>query len=416
MKRIITNNLGEKEIDPYDNKGKHEKWLKSITNPDGSIDYRTVANISANSSELITRFALDMTYGRNLAKGTRKGKRSYNHLVNIRGRLVYLCNLLETRYKKELIALNEDDILTFFNMMREGTILRKDGKPFLSVSTYAKAFSAFWRWIVRVKRKENIAIPDIVLDLDTSQGRKPSWTYFNLQDVEKMADAAKSLYYKALLFFLFDSGIRAPKELMNTRVKDITPVPNTDYLFLQVREETSKTFGRKIKLMISSNVLKRYIASRNFQPDDFLFDKDYVSSSRIIARLGCDVLKVGVSRIQPKTSKVLVKGGITMYDFRHNSVCHYLPIYRSENQMKYRYGWKKSEMIHYYSEFIGMKDTISDDDMLVDTTKTQIQQDLEREKMRVAFLEEQVSNQKKEMEDRIKQLEAMMLQRFAENF
>jgi cob(I)alamin adenosyltransferase len=84
--------------------------------------------------------------------------------------------------------------------------------------------------------------------------------------------------------------------------------------------------------------------------------------------------------------------------------------------MKYRYGWKSAEMIHYYSEFMGMKDTITDEDMLIDTTKAEIQQMLQKEQQKVAILQEQLMSQKQDTDQRIKQLEAMMLQKFAEQF
>jgi hypothetical protein len=48
--------------------------------------------------------------------------------------------------------------------------------------------------------------------------------------------------------------------------------------------------------------------------------------------------------------KVLGKDRIIkMYDFRHSSCCYWLPRYKSENALKYRFGWKKSDMISYYS-------------------------------------------------------------------
>ena len=139
----------------------------------------------------------------------------------------------------------------------------------------------------------------------------------------------------------------------------------------------------------------------------------------MIAKLAYKTLGIGVPLYQydkdGHTQHILVSKGVTMYDFRHNSVCHYLPIYKSENQMKYRYGWKKADMIHYYTEFLGMKDTIKDEDMLVDTTKTQLEQQLAKEQHKVTVLQEQFQAQKKEMEEKMAKLEAMMLQRFADN-
>jgi hypothetical protein len=167
--------------------------------------------------------------------------------------------------------------------------------------------------------------------------------------------------------------------------------------------------------MISSEVIRKFIAKNKLRGDDFLFTKSYHQMNRMIGKFGHKVLGVGNPLKQPN-SKVLIREGVTMYDFRHNSCCHYLPIYKSENQMKYRYGWKKSEMIHYYSEFIGMRDTLSEEDMLVDTTKTEIVQQLEREKNKVEVLQEQMEAQKKEMDARLERMEQMLLQKFAESY
>ena len=69
---------------------------------------------------------------------------------------------------------------------------------------------------------------------------------------------------------------------------------------------------------------------------------------------------------------------LTMYDFRHCSCCYWLPRYKSESALKYRFGWKKSEKIHYYSELLGMKDTIVEEDLLTDVTKVEIERRLDR--------------------------------------
>lgn len=413
MAGVIINKFGEVEIDPYDSKGKHEKWLESISANTPNPDYLSFKEISPQASEYITKYVLDLHNGKNLARGTRKGRRSYNHLSNTRMRLNNIIRIIETRYKKHLFQLTENDILFVFNSMRDGTLLNKNGTPHLCVSSYAKAFRAFWRWIVRVKKIEDELIADITDSLDTSADRKPKWHYFTIQDVEKMGDQAKSIYYKALVYFLFDSGVRSPKELMNVRAMDITPVPNTEYLFLNVRSETSKTFGRKIKLMICSDILKKYIKQYKRKGADFLFPHTYVVTHRVVARMAYDALGVG-EKYKISRSKILIRNGVRLYDFRHNSVCHYLPIYKSENQMKYRYGWKSAEMIHYYSEYLGMKDTITDDDMLIDTTKSEIQQQLQKEQNKVAILQEQMNSQRTEMEERLKQLEKAMLQKFAD--
>jgi len=414
MRVILVNNAGQEEVDPYNTKGKHDLWFKKITE-NGAINYQSCKDVSPEGSEYITKYILDLYQGRNLARGSRKGRRSYNHLVNSRSRLRNIINIFEERTKKTFINLTEDEILSTFNAMRDGTILNKLGKPHLGTGDYAKAFAAFWRWYVRIKRKEGIILPDICENLDTGQDRKPKWAYFTLQGVESMAHFAPSFYYRALIYFLFDSGIRAPKELMNVRAIDITPIPNTNCLHLYIREETSKTFGRKIKLMICSDIIKQYMKEYDIKGNDFLFPNAYVTISRVVAKMGYNALRIGRST-KHKDQKIMISGGITLYDFRHNSVCHYLPIYKSENQMKYRYGWHKSEMIHYYSEFLGMKDTINEEDMLIDTTKTELEQQLQRERQKIAILEEQMQAQKREMEERMQKIEQQMLQKITETW
>ena len=84
------------------------------------------------------------------------------------------------------------------------------------------------------------------------------------------------------------------------------------------------------------------------------------------------------------------KKHITLYDFRHSSCCYWLPRYKSESALKWRFGWKRSEMIHYYSEFLGMKDTIEEEDMLIDVTKTEIEKRLEKEINQREILQERL--------------------------
>ena len=90
---------------------------------------------------------------------------------------------------------------------------------------------------------------------------------------------------------------------------------------------------------------------------------------------------------------------LTMYDFRHCSCCYWLPRYKSESALKYRFGWKKSDKIHYYSEMLGMKDTISEEDLLVDVTKTEMEKRLLQTEKENALLNEKLKVMEKQMEE-----------------
>jgi len=67
--------------------------------------------------------------------------------------------------------------------------------------------------------------------------------------------------------------------------------------------------------------------------------------------------------------------------------------------LKYRFGWKKSEKIHYYSEMIGMRDTISEEDLLTDVTKTELEKRLTKSENRAEILEAQVETNKKQIRE-----------------
>lgn len=88
-----------------------------------------------------------------------------------------------------------------------------------------------------------------------------------------------------------------------------------------------------------------------------------------------------------------------MSTFRHNSAYYYLPRYKSENALLYRFGWKNSKMIHYYTEMLGMRDTLQEEDFLVDVTKIEIERQLEREQKNRASLSDEVSDLESQLEN-----------------
>ena len=76
--------------------------------------------------------------------------------------------------------------------------------------------------------------------------------------------------------------------------------------------------------------------------------------------------------------------------------------------MKYRFGWRKSDKIHYYSEMLGMKDTIRQEDMLVDVTKTDIEKELLASKQKYEMLCETVQADKADMDQLRKLIDTCM--------
>ena len=143
--------------------------------------------------------------------------------------------------------------------------------------------------------------------------------------------------------------------------------------------------------MISSDIVKGYIKNEGLGKDDYLFDRKAQTMNQYLQRLAKRVLGDNESPAGQKYSE------LTMYDFRHCACCYWLPRYKSESALKYRFGWKKSDKIHYYSELLGMKDTITEEDMLMDLTKTEIEKQLTKSENEKDILKERVEMLEKQM-------------------
>jgi integrase len=348
---------------------------------------KRIPNITKENSDIILSYINDMEYGLNVDKSSRKGGRSPNRLYNLQQRMIFLTKIFEKSYNiSDLKNIEERHLHEFFMKIRDGEIRRGDGKIYQDPANFVKIFKAFWHWWQKVNRKRGITIYDITQDLDISV-QKPKWVYLTEEEIRLLYDNA-TLYYKALIMFLYDTGVRSPSELRNIRISDF----QDNYKELIVRDEISKTFGRRIKLMLSSSIIKSHIKKEKLEGDDYLFNREAQTMNKYLQRLAKRVLKDEKSPAGQKYTE------ITMYDFRHCACCYWLPRYKSESALKYRFGWKKSDKIHYYSELLGMKDTITEEDMLMDISKTEIEKQLINSE-----------NDKKILQERIELLEKQMI-------
>lgn len=372
------------KIDPYKHKERYLDWKKSIV--------QGVPGLSRANSDIVISYVTDMEKGINVSSMSVKGSRGYPRLNTIKDKMILFCKKFKELYNlDDITQIKENQLMSYFSDMKAGIIKTVRGKRFRSVETYSKIFKAFWHWHQKVNRKEGVNVPDITIDLDTRQ-EKPKWVYLNEAQVKKLCEVAK-YEYKILIMFLLDSGIRSPTELINVKVSDLY----NNCKELHIREEISKTFGRRIKLMICSNLLKDYIAHKNLRNDDYLFQINPVIVNQYLKRVAVKALGNKTSEAGQKYSE------LSMYDFRHISCCYWLPRYKSESALKYRFGWKKSDKIHYYSELLGMKDTISEEDLLVDTTKTE----LEQEQVKLRKENEILKDKMFQMEEKMKMIVGM---------
>ncbi|MBU0958899.1 MAG: hypothetical protein KKB31_03050, partial [Nanoarchaeota archaeon] len=217
-----------------------------------------IPGMSRYNSDITLRYLDNMENGINISTKNVKGSRSHIRLNTIREKMKFFDLKFKEKYNLDKITdINEEQLCIFFSEMRRGIIRRVDGKQYKSTSYSVRDFKAFWHWWMKINRKRGREIPDITIDLDTRED-KPKWVYLSEEQVKKLCDNA-NYKNKVLITFLFDTGIRAPTELMNIKVSDLYD----DCKELNIRQEISKTFGRRIKLMICSDLIREYIQANN---------------------------------------------------------------------------------------------------------------------------------------------------------
>jgi integrase len=281
------------KIDPYKHKEKYLGWREKVK--------EGISDTSKKNSELILQYLTDMERGINISTASVKGSRSYIRLNTIRDKLLFFSKKFKEIYGlNNIIDINEEQLVSFFSDMKNGNITKADGGTYKSVDTYAKVFKAFWHWYQKINKKQGVEISEITSDLDTRQ-EKPKWVYLTEEDVKKLCENSKP-FYKLFIMFLFDSGIRSPTELINVKVADIF----NNYKELNIRDEISKTFGRRIKLMLCSSLLKDYIKENDLSPSDYLFKISPAGVNKYLKRLALRVL--GDKESPKKSHKPILLG------------------------------------------------------------------------------------------------------------
>ena len=339
------------KIDPYNSLEKLERWKEQKIN-----------SLSVTNLKYLREYIADMENGVNVAS-SHKGVRSPVRLISLASRMKKIMELAQEKYGlKDITKITSDRLHSIFTEMQTGKIKKANGKSYEDVGDYVKRFKSFWHWHQKVNKRLGKEIPDITEDLSVERKKKPKFVYFTKEKLEEMLEAAD---YETRIFMLllFDTGIRCPTEAMNLRVSDFV----NDYKELSIRDEISKTFGRQIKLMMCSEAIRKYIEDNHLSGNDLLFVFNPATINKRLKKIGEKVLGKG------NTLGKLPGNDMTMYDFRHSSACYWLPRYKSRNAILYRFGWKKEEEIHYYTELLGMKDTITEEDMLLATTRTPLE-------------------------------------------
>lgn len=367
---------------------RHENWKEEVCE-------QGIPGLTQATSDVIIQHLADMEEGRNVARGSKKGGRSYARLYNIRQRLVQLSKMLQERSANDITKLTEDQITKLFSDMERGKLRTLRGEVYKSTGDYAKIFKAFWHWWMKVNRKQGKTIPDITEDLSTASA-SPKFVYLTKEDVEKLMP-----YFpedeQVMLMFMFDSIIRAPSELLGLEVKDVFRKDGETWI--GIPDDISKTFGRTFNLLHCGEALLEYIERNNMKPEDPLFRFSPGFMNRKLKQIAEQVF--GDSIPHPKSDYYK---NLSLYDFRHSGAIH-LRLLAKDNPadigldaVRHRGGWADFDMLNYYTQFIGLDGKIERQGMLLKQDRHKLEKELVEEKKKRLALERKVRELAKRFE------------------
>lgn len=330
---------------------------------------------SLTDEELLLIFSNDWRIGNNVNNKVSKGKRSERTIERVVCSTKVILHHLQLRFGvKRLLDLEPLTYLKFVNELREGKVFyRHNGikKPY-GLSGLVK-FNAFWRWLMRYCEREGLIIPDVTRNVDIST-EKPAWVFIPQEIyLDRFVNSANK-WYTSFLLFSYDTGAR-PQELLNIKVCDLLKeqTAKEDYTFVNIHRNIKKrSFERNIQLTLSKEAIKEFVKDNDLKPDDLLFNKKNHTINRYLKNLANKLFEDRVSKGRKEFKKICIG------DIRHNACCYWLQTSMLEKNMKYRFGWKKSDKIWYYSEFLGLKGEVCETTILTDNKRTTLERNVEK--------------------------------------
>ena len=366
------------KVDVYKRKERFLNWKKRVLE-------EGIPELSEANSATVIQYLLDMESGRNVANGSAKGGRSYSRLCNLAQRITWIAKMLESRGISDICKCEERTIVSFFSDMERGVICTRDGKRYKSYGDYARIFKAFWHWWMKVNRKKGQIIVDITEDIRT-QSPKPPFVYISKERLEKMLPYF-SEDEQVVLYFLFDSLVRSPTEVLSLQAQHI--YERDGDVWVTIPDEVSKTYGRTMNLLYSGEAVLDHINRNNLLPNDPLFSFKPWLLNRKLQAVAVQVFGDVQSHAQGDFFR-----NVTMYDLRHSGAVH-LRLLAKENPslisldaIRHRGGWADMKMLNYYTQFLGLDGMIQKQGMLLNRDKHNLEKEVDSLKQELAALKE----------------------------
>jgi len=348
-------------VDPLKKRQLYETWKKKTTNG--------IPGITKENSDLILAYVGDMELGINVSKLAKPGKRSPTRLHSLGYHLRRIAELIEQRHSNKCFKdLKREEVHNLFDDMKEGRILSKRGTPYTSPDDYIRDFICFWNWFMKVealKREKDILekgktnrkeVFNIVEYLNR-ENKDNTFVYFTYDQLKQILPHLSN-DFRALALFLFDSIVRSPSELSNLYVGDLSL--EKDDVYVNIRQEVSKTYGRKFNLVFADDEIREYIKRNNLGPQDLLFP--FYKMKTFNKALQKAFIKVFGDMMTPGGKPY---SELTGYAFRHSGACYLRSLKGvSIDKLMVRGGWSNLRRINYYTKFLGLDGRIERDQLV----------------------------------------------------
>jgi len=364
----------EEKRDPYKHKERWLEWRANVKNH--------IPDISKANSELILNYLDDMAEGKNVGKGCPKGQRKPSRLNDLKGKMIFFAKQFEQKFNiSDLTQVTEDQLFRLLKEMSDGTIKKRNGQKFQDTKTFARDFKAFWNWHSKINRKKGVVIMDITEDLNTRPKEKSTFTFLKKREIKRLSDDI-DFEHRAIIYFILDACIRPPTEVNNILVNDTTEYCEE----VHIRDNIVKkgSFGRTNKLTFSSNLLREYIKRKNLNPEDYIFNINPASFNKYLRRHTKKLFGTGMTRGGKPYHK------LTLYDFRHMACSYWSKILNKDVEIMERFGWKQSNKIRYYSNFID--DDEDEYDLVTYLSGSEFELGEKKKSQEIAQLREDVGN------------------------
>lgn len=367
--------------DIYGHEDRYKKWKEEAVK-------LGVEGLTKKNSDLLIQYVSDMEIGVNISNKNKKGPRSYPRLNNLRQRLRQIMMMLQDRKVGDLSKITEKEVMQFFSDMHTGEIKNKNGQKYRSVGDYAKVFTAFWHWWMKVNRKQGTLLEDITEEIDKSSD-KARFVYITKDKLDELLTYLNE-DEQTIVLFVFDSIIRSPTELLSLKVSDI--YKKEGEIWVNVSGEISKTgFDRSFNLIYSGDAIMKFIKKHDLQPEDYLFDF-------LPKNLTNKVQQIAKQLWGEKLSNPMAGGkynDLSLYDLRHSGAIHLRILAKktgkiSLDAIRQRGGWVTFDMLNYYTKFIGLDGSIDKNDLVIEEDKARLEKEMDQMRARMKEMENMI--------------------------